>query len=158
MERRELRLRSRSQTFVHLMNLAHPREQLAGCYWLQRLAAKTRAYLQGEMPLSYRAAFGSRIDMDGYFFRHFQLSREEIIAAVRAAPSNEQLAKWFLARPAVTLQLIDEWNEFAPRIGARGNPGYVTRILVKWIFCPKSIARRVRSLFEAIEQDEGLAP
>ena len=140
------------------MNLPDPREQLAGCCWLPRLAAKTRIYLQGEMPLSYRLAFGSRIGMDGYFFRHFQLSRGKIIAAVRAAPSNEQLAKWFLARPAVTPKLIAEWNEFAPRIGASGNPGYVTRNLVKWIFYPKSIARPVRSLFEAIGQDEGLAP
>ena len=75
------------------MNLPHPREQLAGCYWLPRLAAKTRVYLQGEMPLSYRAAFGSSIGMDGYFFRGFKLSRTQLIAAVRASPTDTQPAE-----------------------------------------------------------------
>ncbi len=137
--------------------LPHPLETLAGCCWLLRLAAKTRVYLQGEMPVTYRLAFGSRIGVDGYFFRHFQLSRPKIVAAVRAAPDDEQLARWFLARSAVTPESIAIWNKFSPHLGGKGHLGRATFLTVKWIFYPKSIIRPVGSLFEAIAQDEGLS-
>ncbi|MEO6995010.1 MAG: DUF5069 domain-containing protein [Lacunisphaera sp.] len=136
--------------------LPHPLETLGGCCWLPRLAAKTRVYLRGEMPLTYRLAFGSRIGVDGYFFRQFQLSRAQIVAAVRAASDDEQLARWFLARSAVTPESIAAWNEFAPRLGAKGHPGHPTFLAVKWVFYPKSIIHPVDGLFAAIAQDEGL--
>jgi Domain of unknown function (DUF5069) len=138
------------------MNLPHPREELAGCCWLPRLAAKARAGLNGELPLSYRVAFGSRVGIDGYFLRHFRLTHSEFIAATRAAADNEALAKWFLARPPVTATSIAAWNELAPRLGARHSPGYMTRHLVKWVLYPKSVLQPVGSIFEAIEQDENL--
>ena len=139
------------------MQLPHPLTRLADCCWLPRHIAKTRVYLRGEMPFAYRIALGSRVGVDGYFFRHFKLSRAQIVAAVRGAPADEQIATWFLARRGVTPELIAQWNEFAPLIGAKGHPGYLTRHTVKWIFYPKSITRPVGSLFEAIIQDEGLS-
>ena len=138
------------------MTLPHPLQKLVGCCWLPRLADKTRVYLRGEMPLSYRLAFGSSIGVDGYFLRHFRLSPEQIIVAVRAATDNDALARWFLTRPAVTPESISAWNDLAPRLGTKGHPGYVTRHIVKWIFYPESILRPVGSLFEAIIQDEAL--
>lgn len=140
------------------MNLPHPRAELAGCCWLPRLTAKTRGYLKGEMTLSYRVAFGSRIGVDGYFFRHFGLTRAQVIAAVRAASSDAAVAQWFLRRPGVTAQSVAAWNELAPRLGAKGNPGYLTRLTVKWILYPALLFRPVGSIFEMIAQDETLSP
>ena len=110
------------------------------------------------MPFSYRLAFGSRIGVDGYFFRHFQLSRAQVIAAVRAAPTDEIVAQWFLALPTVTTKSIADWNEFAPRLGAKGNPAYLTGQIVKWGLYPKSISRSPESIFEMIALDEDLQP
>ena len=140
------------------MNLPHPRAELAGCCWLPRLTAKTRGYLKGEMPLNYRVAFGSRLGIDGYFFRHFGLTRTQVIAAIRTAPSDAAVAQWFLGRPGVTAPSIATWNELAPRLGAKGNPGYLTRVAVKWILYPALFLRPVVSLFEMIAQDENLSP
>jgi hypothetical protein len=92
--------------------------------------------------------------MDGYFLRHFQLSRKRFLAGVRRSATDEELARWFLALPGVNSQQIDEWNRIAPNLGARGHPGYYMRHLVKWVLYPKSVRHPVPSLFEAIEQDE----
>ena len=139
------------------MNLTHPRTTLAGCCWLPRLTAKTRGYLRGEMPLSYRLAFGSRIGVDGYFFRHFQLTRAQVIAAVRTSADDEALAHWFIELPAVTAESIAAWNEIAPKLCLKGHPGFTARQCVKWVFYPKSVSSPVSSIFEAIVQDENLA-
>ena len=110
------------------------------------------------MPLSYRVAFGSRLGVDGYFFRHFQLNRAQVIAAVRVAANDDELVRWFLARASVNQNSITAWNELAPNLGAKGHPGYATRQCIKWILYPKSATLPVRSIFEAIVQDEGLNP
>jgi Domain of unknown function (DUF5069) len=136
------------------MILPHPRDELVGCWWLPRLTAKTRSYLQGEMPFSFQIAFGSRIGVDGYFFRHFQLSRAQVIAAVRAAPTDEGVGQWFLALHTVNARSIAAWNEFAPRLGAKGHPEHLTRHVAKWIYFSTSISRPVDSLFEMLVQDE----
>jgi hypothetical protein len=136
------------------MKLPHPSDKLAGCCWLPRLAAKTRAYSQREMPLSYRVAFGSRIGVDGYFCRHFGLSFPRIAAAIRANPDDSALGQWFLKQPKVTPAKIAEWNEFAPRLGTTGYPGCLTLWFVKWFLYPKSISRPVQGIFQSIAQDE----
>lgn len=138
------------------MQLPHPCAQLAGCCWLPRLAAKTRAFLRGEMPFSYRLAFGSRSGVDGYFLRHFQLEMRAVVSAVKHAESDAALAAWFLRQPGVSPQTIVAWNELAPRLGAKGHPAFLTRHLVKWFLYPKAIRRPVGTLFEMIVQDEDL--
>lgn len=140
------------------MKLPHPRESLAGCCWLPRFVAKIRIYLRGDLPLVYRAAFGSSVGIDGYFLRHFGLKLPQVIAAVRASSNDAAVAKWFMAQPGVTTESIATWNDFAPRIGSKHHPGYALLQTVRWIFYPKSNFRRLGSLFEAIEQDEELAP
>lgn len=140
------------------MKLQGPNERLAGCCWLPRFSDKARLFLNGQLPLQYRIAFGSPLGMDGYFLRHFKLSRQRFLAGVRQSRTDEDLGRWFLSLPGVNLQRIEEWNALAPNLGARGHPGYVTRHLVKWVLYPKSVHQPVRSLFEAIEQDEGTGP
>ena len=137
------------------MHVRRPQEQIAGCCWLRRFADKARLYRSGRLPFLYRLAFGSRLGVDGYFLRHFKLSLYDFIAGVTKATDDHALAQWFLAHPGVTAQRIADWNLFAPKLGARGRPGFLTRHVVKWALYPKSIRQPVNSLFEAIEQDEG---
>ncbi len=96
--------------------------------------------------------------MDGYFLRHFKLSRRRFLAGVRESATDDDLARWFGSLPGVNSPQIDEWNKIAPNLGARGYPGYLTRHIVKWLLYPKSVRQPVRSLFEAIEQDESTGP
>ena len=138
------------------MDLPHPKEKLAECVWLPRLVAKTRAFLSDELPSSYRIALGSRIGIDGYFLRHFRLTMPQMIAAIRRAPTDKDIAAWFLRRPEVTSQSIDEWNALSIKLGSAGHPGYFTLMIVKWFLYPKSRFSRPNSIFEAIAIDESL--
>lgn len=135
-------------------HLHRSHDQLAGCVWLPRFADKARLFLAGQLPLTYRMAFGSRLGIDGMFLRHFRLTVGQFLAAVRRSSHNEALAVWFLSLPAATPERIVEWNRRATLLGVKGHPGYFTRHLVKWVFYPKSVLTPVNSLFEAIEQDE----
>ncbi len=136
------------------MYVRRPQEQIAGCCWLPRFADKARLYLSGRLPFLYRLAFGSSLGADGYFLRHFELSLQDFLAGVARAADDDALARWFLVLPGATPQRVADWNLLAPKLGARGHPGFVTRHVVKWLLYPKSIRQPVNSLFEAIEQDE----
>jgi hypothetical protein len=141
------------------MQLPHPLSaRLAGCGWLERHVAKTRVFLRGSLPWSYRIALGSRVGVDGYFFRHFGLRKAEVLAAVRAHPAEPDLVAWFRGQPGVSADRIRQWNDLLPRLGAPGQPGHVTRHIVKWFLYPRSLRQPVASLVEAICQDEGLPP
>ncbi len=136
------------------MHLPRPQDQLAGCVWLPRFADKARLFLAQQLPCIYRLAFGSRHGIDGAFLRHFSLTVDQFLAAVRQSADNEALAKWFLSLPAAGPERIAAWNRRATLLGAKGHPGYFTRHLIKWVFYPKSVMVPVNSFFEAIEQDE----
>lgn len=138
------------------MKLPHPKAQLAGCVWLPRLVAKIRVFLSGKLPVSYRVAFGSRVGVDGYFLRHFRLTMPQVMAAVRRASTDDEVATWFLRRPSVTPHSITDWNAFALKLGAAGQPGHLTLQIVKWFLYPKSRFGAVGSIFEAIAIDECL--
>ncbi len=109
------------------------------------------------MPFSYRIAFGARTGVDGFFFRHFGLSKAQVLSAIRERSDDTAVAEWFLQQPGVTPERIAAWNRFAPMLGVKGHPGYRTRQIVKWLLYPKSITRPVGSLFAMIAQDEGLS-
>lgn len=136
------------------MHLPRPQDQLAGCVWLPRFAEKARRFLAQQLPLTYRVAFGSRLGIDGAFLRHFGLTVSQFLVAVRRSEDSAALAQWFLSLPAASSERIAEWNCRAASLGAKGQPGYLTRHLIKWVFYPKSVMDPVDSLFEAIEQDE----
>ena len=136
------------------MHLHRPQDQLAGCVWLPRFADKARLSLNRQLPLLYQLAFGSLFGVDGYFLRHFDLTIDQFLAAVRQSADNAALARWFLAHPGASPPRIAEWNRRATVLGAKGHPGYLTRHLAKWLFYPKSVWSPVGSVFEAIDQDE----
>ena len=136
-----------------IMKFRHPGEQIAG-RWLPRIADKARSYLSGEMPFLYRIAFTSRLGVDGFFLRDFSLSRRDSLHGIRTSHDDASLAAWFTSQPSVTLSSIGAWNRLAPTLGMRGHPAYLTRHIMKSVLYPKSVAKPVTSLFEAIEQDE----
>jgi len=138
------------------MKLPHPKEQLAGCVWLPRLIAKVRVFLSGDLPVSYRVAFGSRIGVDGYFMRHFRLTMPQVVAAVRSASTDGEVATWFLRCPNVTPRSIVGWNVLALKLGSAGQPGCLTLQNVNWLLYPKSRFGTPGSIFEAIAIDESL--
>jgi hypothetical protein len=131
-----------------------PSERLADCCWLPRFADKTRQLLAGELPILYRVALGSPLGVDGFFLRHFRLSRADFIRAVRSSADDPDLAKWFVAQPHVGAETIDEWNREAPHLGAKGHPGRGTFLFVRWFLYPKSIRDPRENMFAAIDQDE----
>ena len=136
------------------MHLPRPQDQLAGCVWLPRFTEKARLSLDRQLPFIYQLAFGSRYGVDGYFLRHFDLTIDQFLAAVHPSKDNAALARWFLALPGASSPRIPEWNRFATLLGVKGHPGYLTLQLAKWLFYLKSVRIPVRSLFEAIDQDE----
>ena len=136
------------------VGLHRPQDQLAGCVWLPRFADKARLFLSRQLPVVYRVAFGSRLGIDGAFLRHFGLTLDQFLAAVRQSADNDALAAWFQSLPLAHPERIAQWNRRATMLGAKGHPGYRTRHLIKWFFYPKSVWSPVNSLFEAIEQDE----
>ncbi len=138
--------------------MRRPDERIADCCWLPRLVDKARLFDGGSLPLLYRAAFGSRIGVDGYFMQHFSLTRRELLVAVSRNRSDDEVARWFLSLDGVSAERISVWNELAPRLGEKGQPGFLTRHLVKFVMHPKSVRNPVGSIFEAIYQDEGSAP
>ncbi len=138
------------------MQLPHPLARLAGCCWLARHVAKTRVFLSGELPFTYRLALGSRIGVDGYFFRHFGLNKNEILTAIRTRPDDAAVAEWFLAQPGVTPDRIAAWNDLVPLLGTKGQPAYLTRRIVTLFLYPKALRQPVDSIVAAIAQDENL--
>jgi hypothetical protein len=141
---------------VAQMQLPHPLARLADCCWLPRHVAKARLHLRGALPFSYRIAYGARTGVDGYFFRHFDLTKKQLSAAISNSPDDAAVARWFLQQPGVTPERIFEWNCFVPLLGTKGHTGYATLQIVKWFLYPKALKQPVASIVAAIVQDEGL--
>lgn len=136
------------------MTLPRPTDQLAGCCWLPRFAAKIRASRSKQLPFLYRLALGHSLGIDGSFLRQFKISHQQFVQAVAQTPDKEALAQWFLDLPAVTEASVESWNRQAPLLGSKGCSGYLVRHLIKWVLYQKSVTHPVGSLFDAIEQDE----
>jgi Domain of unknown function (DUF5069) len=136
------------------VKLPPPETELAGCIWLARLVAKLRVHADGALPFSYPVGLGSRVGIDGYFLRHFQLTLPGILAAVRRFAADEDVEHWFLRQPSASAECIRDWSQFAVMLGAPGHPGHRTLHLVKWFLCSKVARRPLVSIFEAIRLDE----
>ena len=81
-------------------SLPAPRDaSLAGCVWLARFLAKARLLLADRLPPDYVERFAASNGVDGNFFRFFGLSHEQLMDEVRREPSDEAVARWFLALP-----------------------------------------------------------
>jgi len=78
-----------------------------------------------------------------------------------AVPVSCRVWEPFRSRRAfsgVSPQRIADWRVASANLGAPGHAGYLSRQFVKWVLYPRSVGQPVRSLFEAIEQDEGTGP
>jgi hypothetical protein len=137
------------------MKLRRPEDRLAGCMWLPRFIDKARHHVAGTLAQDYQRAFCSPLGIDGVFFAHFALSKDEVIEVVRREKSDEAIAAWFVARAESSEEKIRAWNELAPNIGRPGFPGQRTfQWGMKHIYVGCSDPR-VISGFTAIAWDEG---
>ncbi|MFT3869955.1 MAG: DUF5069 domain-containing protein [Nibricoccus sp.] len=133
-----------------------PTNKLAGCMWLARLTKKIRLHLAGELDASFHMPFCHPLATDGVFFKHFELTKDEIIQAVQSSNGDdEKVASWFLGRSADVSEKIASWNQVAPQIGRPGFPG--ERILA---FAKKNVYKgpddsRLDSIFLLLAADEG---
>src|SRR5580704_8777414 len=98
------------------MKFPHPREKLAGCVWLPRILAKARLFQAGKLPPDYAANLCSPGKTDSFFMAHFDLSREDVLAA--AAWPDEKVSEWFSSRNSA--ECIEQWNETAVNLGRPG--------------------------------------
>jgi hypothetical protein len=137
------------------MQLRTPSDQLAGVCWLPRFIDKVRKFLDGTLPPEYALRLGESRAMDGVFLRHFGLTKQQVLEAVRASAGNDgSVLEWFRAQPGVTADRINKWNQLAPNIGRPGHLGHeLFRQLVTEVY-PGAPYTGVESVFEVIEADE----
>jgi hypothetical protein len=137
------------------MKLRRPTERLADVCWLPRFIDKARAYLDGTLTDEYRRRFGSSRGMDGAFLRHFELTKEAFLDAVRGSNGSDiAVAKWFYAQPSATDKKVEEWNALAPELGKPGQSGYeVLQWAMEHIY-KGSAYSGTESIFDVIEGDE----
>jgi hypothetical protein len=110
------------------MKIRKPHDRLAGCVWLPRIVDKTRHFLNSTLDQDYQRSFCHPRGIDGYFFNHFGISKEEIIEAVAEKETDNKMAAWFLSDSSRE-EKIDAWNQFATRLGL---PGFEGEEMVRW--------------------------
>lgn len=136
------------------MIIRRPYEKLAGCVWFGRIVDKTRHFLNGTLDQDYQRSFCNPKGVDGYFLKHFGLTREEITEVVRKNKCDEDISAWFLS-DAVRVEKMEAWNDFAPRLGM---PGFEGNERLQWALenaythCKDP---RVDSIFKVLAEDEG---
>jgi hypothetical protein len=136
------------------MKLPRPTDRLAGCVWLPRILSKARHLQRGTLPADYAANFCHPKGVDGLFLAHFGLSREDIISA--ATLSDDEVAKWFLARTGMSEKRIEEWNQTALNLGRPGYP-MAERFVAALASTYKNVAGRgLTTVFEVLDEDEKL--
>lgn len=123
--------------------------------WLPRFIDKARHHFAGMLAEDFQRAFCSPLGIDGVFFAHFALKKEEILEAIRREKSDEAIAAWFVARPESGEEKIRAWNDLAPNIGREGFQGARTfQWAMKHIYAGCRDPR-VTTGFTAIAWDEG---
>jgi hypothetical protein len=123
--------------------------------WLPRFIDKARHHAAGTLPADFQRAFCSPMGVDGVFFAHFKLTKEEILPAIQREGSDEAIGLWFSRRPDSGEDRIRDWNLIAPKIGMPGQPSH--RIFVWGLknLYAGCTDPRVNSGFTAIAWDEG---
>lgn len=137
------------------ITLRRPCEALAGCIWLPRFIDKCSLHFAGTLPPDYLIAFCSPHGIDGIFLDHFDITPADVQSIIRAARTDEEVARWFCAQPGVTPDKIQLWNELAPNIGKPGHPGEWGFAWARRHFLVACADPRVISGFTAIAWDEG---
>ncbi len=137
------------------MKLRRPEEQLAGCVWLPRFIDKCRHHFAGTLAEEYQLPFCNPMSTDGIFLTHFGLEKDEMLAAIRAAESDDAIANWFVGHVGDARGRIGEWNRIAPNIGRPGSPGERAFRWARMHLYRDCRDPRVTSVFTAIAWDEG---
>ena len=137
------------------MKLRRPSARLADVCWLPRFIDKARAHLDGTLPPEYARRFGDSKGIDGTFLRHFGITKEAFVDAVRASNGSDiATAKWFYAQPGVTDEKVNEWNRIAPEFGRLGKPGHEMFHWAMQNIYKDTPYSGVESIFEVIDADE----
>jgi hypothetical protein len=138
------------------MVIPSPRERLANCIWLPRIIAKGRLLRAGKLAPEFVARFGVANGVDNVFLTHFELTKEEVIAA--SAGTDDEVAAWFLGLPQATPERILEWNHIAVNLGKAGF-SLETRLPIGLATTYAHVAHlKPETIFAMLEADEGLPP
>ena len=132
-----------------------PRDNsLAGCVWLARFLAKARLLLADQLPPDYVERFGAPDGVDGNFFRFFAVGHEQLMDVIRREPSDEAVARWFLALPGISAERIAAWNDFAEKLGHPGLPMSQRLAEISLAMGGRFDLSKIHSIFDLITADE----
>jgi len=134
------------------MNIPAPKDRLADCIWLPRILAKARLLEKGELPTGYAERFCHPTGLDAIFLKHFNVTREDIVAAARK--SDAEAAEWFRTRAEGTPENIARWNETAVNIGRPGYPLAERFPVAKETTYKHIDSRGMTTVFELLEADD----
>ena len=136
------------------MIIRRPYEKLAGCVWFGRIVDKTRHFLSGTLDQDYQRSFCNPKGIDGFFLRHFDLTGEEMIEAVKNQKNDETLSDWFVGDEKRAGK-IEAWNVFATDLGKPDTDG---EKMLQWALenvythCKDP---RIDTAFKVLAEDEG---
>lgn len=123
--------------------------------WLPRFIDKCRLHLAGGLPADFQLPFCNPLAVDGIFLAHFEIAKEEIIAAVARAADDAAVLTWLTERGGFTAEKIAAWNALAPQIGKPGQPGARGLAWARKAYFQGVVDPRADSSFTTIAWDEG---
>src|SRR5437879_2223331 len=139
-----------------MTSIRSPYETLAGCYYLARLTHKIRLELAGQLSEDYRPYLFHRHGEDSQLRRFFNLTKEELIEAVRPSNNDDNLvASWLEQRTGLDEEKPNTWNALAVNLGKPGYPMAKTLVWAKENLLPRCSDPTIDTVFKAIEWDEG---
>ena len=142
-----------------MTTIRSPYETLAGCYYLARLTHKIRLEQAGELSEDYRPYLFHKHGADAQLLRYFNLTKEELIEAVRTSNNDDNLvASWFEQRTGLDEEKRNHWNALAMNLGKPGYPMAKTLVWAKENLLPRCSDPTIDTVFKAIEWDEGRIP
>ena len=142
-----------------MTNIRSPLEKLAGSYHLARFTDKIRLHLAGTLPEDYQRPLFHERGVDGFFMRHFGLTKDELLEAVKTSNGDDnKVAAWFETRIGNDDQKKKNWNELSVNLGKPGQPMHETLAWAKKKYGFQCDDPNIDSVFKTIELDEGRIP
>jgi hypothetical protein len=113
---------------------------------------KARLLQRDELPPEYAPFFCRPGGVDGQFLRHFELTKEDILAL--APLSDEEAGRAFLARVADRPGIVANWNEIAVNLGRPGYPMEQRFPVAKATTYQHIHSENMDTVFQLLEADE----
>ncbi len=124
--------------------------------WLARFVDKARHHHADTLDSDFVQPFCHPLATDDALFKHFEISKNEILAVVRESNGDDaRVAEWVTHRPPGSPERIAAWNELAPNLDKEGYPvrrGYLWAVQHYYGAVNDP---RLNSVFTAIAYDEG---